>query len=190
MWGVSTESYERRYKNRGHANKANTQKVSSAQSGAHLYSKNSIPQTKQNMQEEATENQQIAKDINVPGADNNVGSKLPESVGAAKANPKNITHLVNEYGEIKLGENPARFVTVLVSTDGKDRVAKAIRTIMEAGATKEKMQSRFEKLVADGVFSHDVMHNKETADRAISYIENMVLQKRMIIGEIKSTINC
>ena len=106
-------------------------------------------------------------------------NKLPESVGAAKANPKNITHLVNEYGEIKPGENPARFVSAPISTDGTDRVGKFARTAMEAEVTSDKMVAAIEKAVARGEFSHEIYRDKTAIKDATEYIEKYGYEKTL-----------
>ena len=104
---------------------------------------------------------------------------LPESVGAAKANPKNITHMVNEYGEMKPGENPSRFVSMPVSTDGDDRVGKFARTAAEAEVTSDKMVEAIEKAVAKGQFSHEIYRDKTAISEATSYIEKYGYKKTL-----------
>lgn len=96
---------------------------------------------------------------------------LPESVGAAKANPKNITHMVNEYGEMKPGENPSRFVSMPVSTDGDDRVSLTARTLLEAPETIEEVQELLEQGVVEGLFSHDVFTDKKALNSALEDIQ-------------------
>lgn len=96
---------------------------------------------------------------------------LPESVGAMKASEKNITHMVNEYGEMKPGEKPERFISMPISTDGNDRVGKFARTAAEAGVTSEKMVQAIEKAVARGDFSHEIWRDSKAIDDAVAYIE-------------------
>lgn len=96
---------------------------------------------------------------------------LPESVGAMKASEKNITHMVNEYGEMKPGENPARFVSVPVSTDGEDRVSLTARTLLEAPETTEEVQKLLEEGVVEGLFSHDIITDKGALKTALDDIK-------------------
>ena len=97
----------------------------------------------------------------------------PESsVGAAQSNFDPYTHMANEYGTIKPGENPARVVDVPVSTDGNDRVRRYARTAMEAEATPETMIAEFEQGVANGLFSYNPRRDRDSLNRATQTIND------------------
>ena len=91
---------------------------------------------------------------------------LPESVGAMKSNPSGYYALANEHGTIEEGEKPSRVVDVpKKSADGKT-VSKYARTVMEAEATPDSFIPDMENLVAEGVFSHEVITDKQAKQHA------------------------
>lgn len=96
----------------------------------------------------------------------------PESsVGAARAGFDPYTRMVNEYGAIPEGENPARVVDVPRSTDGSDRVSRTARTVMEAAATPEGALGDVGQAVTEGRLSYLPIGNQETAQQARAAIE-------------------
>lgn len=78
--------------------------------------------------------------------------------------------LIEEYGSIAHGENPAREVQVPKRTADNQKVSQTVRTILEAGVTPEEIIPDVEKLVADGDFSYE----KHTDKQAISNAENTI----------------
>ncbi len=96
----------------------------------------------------------------------------PESsVGAAETGFDPYSKMVNEYGAIPEGMNPARTIDVPQSTNGTDRVSNVARTIMESGITPDNLIPALENHVAEGLFSHDVKSLKTTLEGATKTIE-------------------
>lgn len=96
----------------------------------------------------------------------------PESsVGAAETGFDPYSKMVNDYGAIPEGMNPARMVDVPQSTNGTDRVSNVARTIMESGVTPDNLIPALENHVAEGLFSHDVKSLKKTLSGATKTIQ-------------------
>lgn len=95
-----------------------------------------------------------------------------DSTGAAPYGFDPYSNMLNEYGAIPEGENPARVVDVPVSTDGNDRVSRAARTVMEAEATPESMLGEVAEAITRGDLSHDVVTDKAATARARRTVEN------------------
>lgn len=96
----------------------------------------------------------------------------PESsVGAAETGFDPYSKMVNDYGAIPEGENPARVVDVPQSTNGEDRVSNVARTIMESGITPDNLIPALGNHVAEGLFSHDVKSLKKTLSGATKTIQ-------------------
>lgn len=94
------------------------------------------------------------------------------STGAAPYGFDPYSNMLNEYGAIQEGENPARVVDVPVSTNGNDRVSRAARTVMEAEATPESMLGEVAEAITRGDLSHDVVTDKAATARARRTVEN------------------
>ena len=94
------------------------------------------------------------------------------STGAAPYGFDPYSNMLNEYGAIPEGENPARVVDVPVSTNGNDRVSRAARTVMEAEATPESMLGEVAEAITRGDLSHDVVTDKAATARARRTVEN------------------
>lgn len=125
------------------------------------------PEITQPMQENAHAAQQA--DINPKLAKAEV---TPESsVGAAETGFDPYSKMVNDYGAIPEGMNPARMVDVPQSTDGTDKVSNVARTIMESGVTPDSLIPALENHVAEGLFSHDVKSLKKTLSGATKTIQ-------------------
>lgn len=123
------------------------------------------PEVTQPMQENAQAAQQA--DINPK-----LTKATPESsVGAAETGFDPYSKMVNDYGAIPEGENPARVVDVPQSTNGEDRVSNVARTIMESGITPDNLIPALENHVAEGLFSHDVKSLKQTLSGAMKTIQ-------------------
>lgn len=96
----------------------------------------------------------------------------PESsVGAAESGFDPYSKMVNDYGAIEPGMNPARTIDVPQSTNGTDRVSNVARTIMESGVTPDSLIPALENHVAEGLFSHDVKSLKKTLSGATKTIQ-------------------
>ncbi|MBQ3557881.1 MAG: hypothetical protein IJA11_08830 [Oscillospiraceae bacterium] len=69
--------------------------------------------------------------------------------------------LVDEYGAIPTGENPARDVRVPKRTADNQKVSQTVRTILEAKATPDVAIPTIEELTATGDFSYEVYTDKQ-----------------------------
>ena len=126
------------------------------------------PEITQPMQENAQAAAQQA-DINPKLTKAEVNAE--SSVGAAETGFDPYSKMVNDYGAIPEGMNPARMVDVPQSTNGTDRVSNVARTIMESGVTPDSLIPALENHVADGLFSHDVKSLKKTLSGATKTIQ-------------------
>lgn len=125
------------------------------------------PEITQPMQENAHAAQQADINPKLTKAEVNAES----SVGAAETGFDPYSKMVNDYGAIEPGENPARVVDVPQSTNGSDRVSNVARTIMESGITPDNLIPALENHVAEGLFSHDVKSLKKTLSGATKTIQ-------------------
>ena len=94
------------------------------------------------------------------------------SVGAAPSGFDEYSHMLNEFGAIEPGENPARMVDVPQSTNGEDRVRRFARTAMEAGITPDEAIGAFEEEVAKGTFSYNPRKDKASVEAATQTLED------------------
>lgn len=99
------------------------------------------------------------------------GVNAESSVGAAQSGFDPYSKMVNDYGAIEPGMNPARTIDVPQSTNGTDRVSNVARTIMESGVTPDNLIPALENHVAEGLFSHDVKSLKKTLSGATKTIQ-------------------
>lgn len=99
------------------------------------------------------------------------GVNAESSVGAAETGFDPYSKMVNDYGAIPEGMNPARTIDVPQSTNGTDRVSNVARTIMESGVTPDNLIPALENHVAEGLFSHDVKSLKKTLSGATKTIQ-------------------
>lgn len=99
------------------------------------------------------------------------GVNAESSVGAAQSGFDPYSKMVNDYGAIEPGMNPARTIDVPQSTNGTDRVSNVARTIMESGITPDNLIPALENHVAEGLFSHDVKSLKKTLSGATKTIQ-------------------
>ena len=126
------------------------------------------PEITQPMQENAQAAGQQA-DINPKLTKAEVNAE--SSVGAAETGFDPYSKMVNDYGAIEPGMNPARVVDVPQSTNGTDRVSNVARTIMESGVTPDNLIPALENHIAEGLFSHDVKSLKKTLSGATKTIQ-------------------
>lgn len=108
---------------------------------------------------------------------NDINPKLTKataesSVGAAKGGFDPYSKMVNDYGAIEPGENPARVVDVPQSTNGTDRVMEHARTVMEAGITSDEVIAALQDEVAKGNLSREVVHDEDAMRRAADRLAN------------------
>lgn len=99
------------------------------------------------------------------------GVNAESSVGAAQSGFDPYSKMVNDYGAIPEGMNPARTIDVPQSTNGTDRVSNVARTIMESGVTPDSLIPALENHVAEGLFSHDVKSLKKALSGATKTIQ-------------------
>lgn len=97
--------------------------------------------------------------------------RAEDSTGAAPYGFDRYSNMLNEYGAIPEGENPARVVDVPASANGSDRVSRAARTVMEAQATPENMLGDIAQAIADGELSHEVLTDKSAMRQARDTVE-------------------
>lgn len=107
------------------------------------------------------------------------GVNAESSVGAAEGGFDPYSKMVNDYGAILEGENPARVVDVPQSTNGEDRVRRGARTFMESGITTDEMIPSFEQEVANGTFSYNVKTDKSALNNAVRTINKKGWQGAM-----------
>ena len=74
--------------------------------------------------------------------------------------------LVDEYGAIEEGENPARDINVPKKDATGKKVGEGVRTIMEAGATPEERLGNLKAAVVNGDFGHVPVTNDARSTRA------------------------
>lgn len=115
--------------------------------------------------------QQTMQGMDINPKLNKAGVNAESSVGAAKGGFDPYSKMVNDYGAIEPGMNPARTIDVPQSTNGTDRVSNVARTIMESGVTPDSLIPSLENHVAEGLFSHDVKSLKKTLSGATKTIQ-------------------
>ena len=93
-------------------------------------------------------------------------SEIEASVGAAPYGFDPYSRMMNEYGTIDPGENPARAFDVPASTNGTDKVSKTVRTVSEAKATPDSRLETIEQATVDGKLSYIPIKNKVEARKA------------------------
>lgn len=115
--------------------------------------------------------QQTAQANNINPTLKKAGVNAESSVGAAQSGFDPYSKMVNDYGAIEPGMNPARTIDVPQSTNGTDRVSNVARTIMESGVTPDSLIPALENHVAEGLFSHDVKSLKKSLSGATKTIQ-------------------
>lgn len=129
------------------------------------------PMMQGNAQDAALGAQQTAQANDINPTLKKAGVNAESSVGAAKGGFDPYSKMVNDYGAIEPGMNPARTIDVPQSTNGTDRVSNVARTIMESGVTPDNLIPALENHVAEGLFSHDVKSLKKTLSGATKTIQ-------------------
>lgn len=96
----------------------------------------------------------------------------PESsVGAARWGFDPYSNLINRYGAIEPGENPARVVDAPRKTGEREKVSLTARTVMEAAATPDAFVPEIAQSLVDGKFSYIPVSNEARAEKAARKIE-------------------
>lgn len=101
------------------------------------------------------------------------GQGPESSVGAARSGFDPYTGLINQYGAIEPGENPARVVDAPKKTAPHNKVALSARTVMEAAVTPEAMLPDLAQMIVDGRFSRIPVSNRQKVTAAESRIRQV-----------------
>lgn len=99
------------------------------------------------------------------------GEEVARSVGSAAGGFDPYSRMMNEYGTLSPGENPARLVDVPVSTDGRDRVSQFAQNVMEAGNTTDATVGRIQQMIVNKGFSYKPRKDREALVHAVKTIE-------------------
>ena len=83
-----------------------------------------------------------------------------------------LARQAEEYGRMQPGETPAREITLPRRTDGKTKVSRTVRTILEGKATPELALPGIKQLVAEGAFSYEVLGDKTVVENANAQLES------------------
>lgn len=95
------------------------------------------------------------------------GRKYSFAKEETAASDPDYQQMVEQYGAIPGGEKPhGREVQVPQSTDGKDKVRRYARTLMEAPQTPDEFIPAFQQQVKNGLFSYHTIHDKESLEKA------------------------
>jgi|GEM_PF-5860537 len=78
---------------------------------------------------------------------------------------------IEQYGQMKPGENPAREVALPKRTSKNKHVSQTVRNILEAKATPEELVGVLEEMTADEEFSNERYSNKEAVEKANQRID-------------------
>ena len=99
------------------------------------------------------------------------GEEVARSVGSAAGGFDPYSRMMNEFGTLTPGENPARLVDVPVSTDGRDRVSQFAQNVMEAGNTTDATVGRIQQMIVNKGFSYKPRKDREALVHAVKTIE-------------------
>lgn len=83
-----------------------------------------------------------------------------------------LARQAEEYGRMQPGEKPAREITLPRRTDGKTKVSRTVRTILEGKATPEIALPGIKQLVAEGAFSYEALGDKTVVENANAQLES------------------
>nr|DAF66943.1 MAG TPA: hypothetical protein [Caudoviricetes sp.] len=83
-----------------------------------------------------------------------------------------LARQAEEYGRMQPGETPAREITLPRRTDGKTKVSRTVRTILEGKATPELALPGIKQLVAEGAFSYEALGDKTVVENANAQLES------------------
>lgn len=83
-----------------------------------------------------------------------------------------LARQAEKYGRMQPGEKPAREITLPRRTDGKTKVSRTVRTILEGKATPELALPGIKQLVAEGAFSYEALGDKTVVENANAQLES------------------
>nr|DAG33568.1 MAG TPA: polyVal ADP-ribosyltransferase [Caudoviricetes sp.] len=83
-----------------------------------------------------------------------------------------LARQAEEYGRMQPGEKPAREITLPRRTDGKTKVSRTVRTILEGKATPELALPGIKQLVAEGAFSYEALGDNTVVENANAQLES------------------
>ena len=83
-----------------------------------------------------------------------------------------LARQAEKYGRMQPGEKPAREITLPRRTDGKTKVSRTVRTILEGKATPELALPGIKQLVAEGAFSYETLGDKTVVENANAQLES------------------
>ena len=83
-----------------------------------------------------------------------------------------LARQAEEYGRMQPGEKPAREITLPRRTDGKTKVSRTVRTILEGKATPELALPGIKQLVAEGAFSYEALGDKTVVENANAQLKS------------------
>lgn len=83
-----------------------------------------------------------------------------------------LARQAEEYGRMQPGETPAREITLPRRTDGKTKVSRTVRTILEGKATPELALPGIKQMVAEGAFSYEVLGDNTVVENANAQLES------------------
>ncbi len=83
-----------------------------------------------------------------------------------------LARQAEEYGRMQPGEKPAREINLPRRTDGKTKVSRTVRTILEGKATPELALPGIKQLVAEGAFSYETLGDKTVVENANAQLES------------------
>ena len=108
--------------------------------------------------------------------------RLPEGTGAASLGFDPYTNMQNQFGNIPVGENPARVVDVPAKTSRDTKVSHGIRTAMEAQATPGStfVQEQLQQAVVNGRFSYIPVTDKSAVGWADKTIKSKGWEKARV----------
>ncbi len=101
----------------------------------------------------------------------NQGDQSRHSIAGSERVGPTYAEMVEEYGAIKPGENPAREIAVPKRTAKDKKVSQTVRTILEAEVTPDVAVPSLEELTANGDFSYEVYTDKAAIERAKQTIQ-------------------
>lgn len=83
-----------------------------------------------------------------------------------------LARQAEEYGRMQPGEKPAREITLPRRTDGKTKVSRTVRTILEGKATPELALPGIKQLVAEGAFSYEALGDNTVVENANAQLKS------------------
>lgn len=133
------------------------------------------PNTSKNVPQSVAYETMLAQTVDDVKQTPQVDADLPNSVGAAAHDPGSYSALLNEYGALPEGENPARTIDVPAKTSPNEKVTLAARTLMEADVPDSFVQE-LQDSITRGEFSYFEQQNQASMDAAEEKIRGIGYQ--------------